>query len=222
MKKLAAAISVGAAALAATCLAYSPSAHADTPCPYDMSTAAGQQALTDATVAASNQVRSDQASYGPDGNQALADKDYQIEADNSAVILACSGKSSPESSQALANGNQMVANDQAIAKQEEAERAAMNAPTPPGGPAGMDCASMDESINSAGPLNEIANRMSGGLLGRVQAAPLAVCGATNAAIGVVAPNDFNQTQAVTGLCDAANQAFNPLSGANPCGNTPAG
>jgi hypothetical protein len=146
----------------------------------------------------------------------------QIEADNSRMILACSGKASPVSDQALNGADQAVARDQAIAQQQAAEQAAMNAPPPPDGPAGMDCAGMDESVNSAGPLNDIANRLSGGLLGKIQSAPLAVCGATNAAIGVVAPNDFNQTQTVTGFCDAANQAFNPISGANPCGNTPAG
>jgi hypothetical protein len=95
-----------------------------------MSTAAGQQAVTDATVAASNRVRSDAAAYGPMGNQALADKDRQIEADNSRMVLACSGKASPASSRALANSDQMVANDQAAAKQQAADEAAMNAPRP--------------------------------------------------------------------------------------------
>jgi hypothetical protein len=225
-KKLVTAISVAAAALG-TSVALCPSAVADAACPYDMSTAAGQQALTDATVAASNQVRSDEASYGPTGNQALADKDLQIQADNSRLILACSGKASPESSQALANADQIVANDQAAAKQQADEEAAMNAPPPPpfdfgSGPVGMDCAGMNDSIGSAGPLNTIADVASGGLLGRIQAAPLAVCGATNAALGAVGPNDFNQSQTVTGFCDAANSAFNPLSEVDPCGNTPAG
>ena len=225
-KKLAAAISVAAAALG-TSVALCPSAAADTACPYDMSTAAGQKALTDATVAASNQVRSDEASYGPTGNQALADKDLQIQAANSSVILACSGKASPASSQAIANADQMVANDQAAARQQDAERAAMNAPPPPAfdfgsGPVGIDCAAMNDSIGSAGPLNAIANRASGGLLGKIQAAPLAVCGAANLGLGAVAPNDFNRSQAGTGFCDAANSVVNPLPDANPCGNTPAG
>src|SRR5271165_3243915 len=100
LKRLAAAISVAAAALG-TIVALCPPAVADTACPYDMSTAAGQKALTDATVAASNQVRSDEASYGPTGNQDLADKDQKIQADNTALILACSGKASPASSQAI-------------------------------------------------------------------------------------------------------------------------
>jgi hypothetical protein len=128
-KKLAAAISVAAAALG-TSVALCPSAAADAECPYDMSTPAGQQALVDATVAASNQVRSDEASYGPAGDQALADQDRQIQADNSREILACSGKSSPASSEALANSDQLVAIDQAAAEQQAAETATMNAPEP--------------------------------------------------------------------------------------------
>jgi hypothetical protein len=227
MKKLAAAISVAAAALG-TSVALCPSAAADTACPYDMSSAAGQKALTDATVAASNQVSRDAASLvGTTGNQALADKDYQIQADNTAVILACSGKASPASSQAIANADQMVANDQAAARQQAAERAAMNAP-PPSGPVGIDCAAMNDSIgmNDFGPagtyLNAVADRASGGLLGKIQAAPLAVCGAANLGLGAVAPNDFNRSQAGTGFCDAANSVVNPLPDANPCGNTPAG
>ncbi|WP_155943024.1 hypothetical protein [Mycobacterium sp. 141] len=128
-KKLAAAISVAAAALGTSVALCSPAA-ADTDCPYDMSTPAGQQALVDATVAASNQVSSDEASYGPTGNQALADQDRQIQTDNSRLILACSGNSSQASSQALANSDQMVANDQAAAEQQAAELEAMNAPEP--------------------------------------------------------------------------------------------
>jgi hypothetical protein len=228
MKKLAAAISVGVAALAATWVAYCPSAVADTACPYDMSSAAGQKALVDATVAASNQVSRDAASIvGTTGNQALADRDRQIQADNTAVILACSGKASPASSQAIANADQMVANDEAAARQQAAERAAMNAP-PPSGPVGIDCAAMNDSIgmNDFGPpgiyLNAVADRASGGLLGKIQAAPLAVCGAANLGLGAVAPNDFNRSQADTGFCDAANSVVNPIPDANPCGNTPAG
>jgi hypothetical protein len=114
-----------------------------------MSTPEGQQALVDATVAASNQVRSDQGSYGPTGDQALADNDLQTQADNSRLILACSGKSSPESSQALANADQMVAADRAAAEQRAADEAAMNAPAPGVLPNGQpDCGYYQAQVDS--------------------------------------------------------------------------
>ncbi len=237
-KELAAAISVAAAALG-TSVVLCPSAVADTACPYDMSTAAGQQALTDATVAASNQVRSDEASYGPAGNQALADKDLQIQADNSRVILACSGKSSPASSQALANADQMVANDQAVAKQQADEQAAMNAPPPPA----FDFGDPHQANNNGAcrNLNNMYTTGIGGVLtaggdlvGAVTDKPgpstpegmtLLGCGASDLINDAVNPTPDNMGDTGFAACQAAVDFAPPavgalasLPGVHPCGN----
>jgi hypothetical protein len=231
-KKLAAAISVAAAAVG-TSVALCPSAVADTDCPYDMSTAAGQQALTDATVAASNQVRSDEASMGPSGDQAVADKDLQIQADNTRVILACSGKASPESSQALANTDQAVANGEAARKQQDADMAALNAPPPPA----IDLGDPHQASNNGGCQKQhdfysslLPVKVGDSSFSALQLIPGVsqgeaitelACGVGDIPNTLMNPSTDNQSDLFSGACNGfVDMSKYPVG--EPCGNTPAG
>jgi hypothetical protein len=238
MKKLIATVSGVAGALAATCFAFSPPAVADT-CPYDMSTPAGHQAVVDAMVAASNQVRSDEASMGPLGNQALADKDQKIEADNSRMMLACSGKESAASDQALNGSDQAVARDQAAAKQQAADQAAMNAPRPAvdfGDPKQANnngaCANLanmyagpDDGSPAQQTLNGAANAFPG--VGQGEGLTQIGCAVGDIPNDVMNPSGANMGDTAGGVCNAITGLTTipftkiPILG-DPCGNTPAG
>lgn len=209
--------SVGAAvSVLGFSIAVSPSAAADT-CPYDMSTAAGQQALADATVAASQQASDLQSQINAaGGDQTLANQQSQIQAENSRVVLACTGNLNPDASQALANNDQAVANSEAIQAQVATDEAAMNAPTPGVLPNGQpDCGYYQARVDSLPKPVDIAFLALPPIFDPQNV--VLVCGLANSVSGGVSmvtgdvPGSLESgQQANQAFCDTGIRVFDPL------------
>jgi hypothetical protein len=213
MKKLAAAISVGAVALG-TSVALCPPAAASPACPYDMSTAAGQKALVDATVAASSQVRSDEQALAK-GDAALAAKDTQIERDSSNMVLACQGIAAPPQAQPQSVQQPVQQPDQGPFPLGDPQQASNNGA----------CQNLNNFYSSLAPVHVGDSSFSALTIipgvGLGEGIAQLGCAAGDIPNTLINPSNDNQSDMFSGACNGL-VAISKYPVGEPCGNTPAG
>jgi hypothetical protein len=216
VKKLVATISGVAAALAATCLAYSPPAAGGPACPYDMSTRAGQSAMGQQVL---DYTQRASATHDVGDLNALNNLTY-------ACIDGYSQQPNPQ--------QQQYPQMQLIAPLPDFNPGPLQpVPTPPlivdsytPPSSGVDCTKLRAAYDSLGPVASTAdavaklNHIKIPGVSQVTGTSLALCALDAIPNAIGNPSPANQQRVFDGGCGAVDEVTGGII--NPCGDTTAG